>query len=431
VLKAIHKEQTPVTAHALLLRLGVWDRFFNPYPARAGIPVDSPAFELPALPDEERRDLTHLATYAIDDEGNQDPDDALSLDGERLWVHVADVAALVTPGSRADLEARGRSGTLYLPELTATMLPDEATRRLGLGLQEVSPALSFGLDLNAEGGIDGVEVVPSWIKAQRLSYQVVDGRLDEAPFAAMRDVTERFRARRHAQGAISLNFPEVDVKVHDGQVMIEPQPRLRSRRLVSEAMLMAGEALAFYADEHGIPFPYATQAVAEDVERSPEGMAQMMAVRRKLRPRRYQGAIGPHEGLGLLGYAQITSPLRRYLDLVAHQQLRAHLKGEPVMDEETLVERIGATDAVAPLLRKTERFSRRHWTLVWLDAQKDWRGDGVLMEQRKRSGLLSIPELALEVRVTLKQDVAPDSVLPLLFGGIDLPELEAHFRLPK
>ena len=30
---------------------------------------------------------------SIDDAGNQDPDDAISIDGDRLWVHVADVAA--------------------------------------------------------------------------------------------------------------------------------------------------------------------------------------------------------------------------------------------------------------------------------------------------------------------------------------------------
>jgi hypothetical protein len=89
---------------------------------------------LPELPDEERLDLTGLPAYAIDDEGNLDPDDALSLDGDRLWVHIADVAALVRPGSPADLEARARGATLYLPETTVPMLPAAAVPRMGLGL---------------------------------------------------------------------------------------------------------------------------------------------------------------------------------------------------------------------------------------------------------------------------------------------------------
>jgi hypothetical protein len=104
------------------------------------------------LPEEERLDLTHLPALAIDDKGNQEPDDALSLEGDRLWVHVADVAALVPPESAADLEARARGATLYLPEGAVPMLPWAAIGRLGLGLSEISPALSFGLDLDAEKG---------------------------------------------------------------------------------------------------------------------------------------------------------------------------------------------------------------------------------------------------------------------------------------
>lgn len=46
-------------------------------------------------------DLTHLPAFAIDDEGSQDPDDAVFAEkvegGFRLFVHVADVAALVPP----------------------------------------------------------------------------------------------------------------------------------------------------------------------------------------------------------------------------------------------------------------------------------------------------------------------------------------------
>lgn len=72
-----------------------------------------PDVSLPVLPDEPRLDLTGLPAYAIDDEGNLDPDDAISLDGNRLWVHVADAAALVWSDSPADVEARGR-GRRYI-----------------------------------------------------------------------------------------------------------------------------------------------------------------------------------------------------------------------------------------------------------------------------------------------------------------------------
>lgn len=84
----------------------------NPHPRRLNMPATDPTVSFPPLPDEPRLDLTHLPAFAIDDAGNQDPDDALSVDGDRIWVHVADVAALIQPDSPADLEARPRRDAL-------------------------------------------------------------------------------------------------------------------------------------------------------------------------------------------------------------------------------------------------------------------------------------------------------------------------------
>ena len=38
----------------------------------------------------------------------------------------------------------------------------------------------------------------------------------------------------------------------------------------------------------------------------------------------YRSVPAPHSGLGLSTYAQATSPMRRYLDLVVRQQLHAY-----------------------------------------------------------------------------------------------------------
>ena len=57
----------------------------------------------------ERRDLTALDTFTVDPETARDFDDAVSAsadgDGIRLWIHIADVAAHVRPGTA--LDARG------------------------------------------------------------------------------------------------------------------------------------------------------------------------------------------------------------------------------------------------------------------------------------------------------------------------------------
>ena len=430
VLQALDCDPNPQSAHALLLRLRCWDGGVNPWPRRVGALLTRSEAELPTLPDEPRLDLTGLPAYAIDDEGNLDPDDAISLDGDRLWVHIADAAALAPSNSPADIEARARGATLYLPETTIPMLPEAAIPRLGLGLTEISPALSFGLNLDGEGAVTDVEITPSWVRVQRLSYDQVERRLDEEPFRGLYDLAERHQARRRANGAIFIDLPEVKMWVSNGRVEIKPLPRLRSRMLVTELMVMVGEAAARFALAQGLPFPFTTQEVTVDAaDRQPAGLAAMYALRRNLRPRQYSSQPGPHGSLGLEVYAQITSPLRRYLDLVAHQQLRACLRGGDPLAAQAIIERVGAAEAAAVGVRRAERLSREHWTMVYLQQHPGWRGQGVLVEKRLPRGVVLIPELALEARVKVAEDVTPDSVVPLRLAGVELPEREAYFKV--
>ena len=428
VLDELGRGETPENAHALLLELGIWGHTDVPYPQRLRLPTAAPEVDLPDLPDEERVDLTHLPAFAIDDEGCRDPDDAVSFDAGRLWVHVADAAALARPDGPADLEARARGANLYLPDGTVNMLPTKATEVVGLGLAEASPALSFGLDVTPEGEIVGTEVVPSWVRVQRMTYEQAEARLDGEPFASLRQLAEAREGRRLQNGAVAIELPEVNIHVEHGRVQINPLPPLMSRSLVSEAMLLAGEAAARLALERDIPFAFATQEPPEAGER-PEGLAGMFALRRTLTRSQQRSVPGPHAGLGLPIYAQATSPLRRYLDLVVHQQLRAHLRGEALLDAQEVLERVGAADAVTGSVRQAERLARQHWTLVYLMQHPDWQGEGVLVEKRGPRGKMLIPELSFEAQVHLRDDLPLNSRLTLAVSEVVLPELVGHFRV--
>jgi exoribonuclease-2 len=429
VLRELGRAESAESAHALLLELGYWDETVNPYPTRLGLPTAPPEVPLPELPEETRLDLTHLPAFAIDDEGNQEPDDALSLDGRRLWVHIADVAALVPPGSPADLEARARAATLFLPEGAVPMLPWAAVERLGLGLAEVSPALSFGLDLDDQGVVAGLEVVPTWVRVTRLTYTQAETRLEEAPLRDLYQVACANQARRLAQGAFPLDLPEVRVRLRGDEIQIEPIPPLRSRDLVTEAMLMAGEAVARFARGQEIPLPFTTQDPPEVDERPAGGdLAGMFAARRGFRASEYSTIPGQHAGLGLEIYAQATSPLRRYLDLVVHQQMRAFLRGEALLDQQEVLGRVGATAAVSGSVRNAEWLSNQHWKLVYLQRHPDWQGQGIVVEKGDRSDLVLIPELDLSVRLRLPGDPALNSIARLTFRGANLPMLDVFFR---
>jgi exoribonuclease-2 len=445
VLRELEREETPEAAHALLLELGYWTPAVNPYPARLEVAAAPPDLPLPPLPDEPRRDLTHLPAYAIDAAETDAPDDALSFDRGRLWVHVADPAAIIAPGSPLDLEARGRGASLYLPEGPIPMLPPAATPLLGLGLSEVSPALSFGLDVSERGELLGVEIAPSWVRVTRLTYEAVTAAIGETPFAELHRLARAYLARRTAAGASSIAMPEVDLRVVDGEVTLHPVVPQPSRMVVENAMILVGEAVAAYALEHGIPMPFSTQEPPDEMggERRETGetgdgagsasvsLSVMFAKRRTFKRSQPRAAAAPHSGLGLAAYTQATSPLRRYLDLVAHQQLRSHLRGERLMTVDEIVERAGATEAAVAAVRQAERLSNQHWTLVYLLQHAGWHGDGVLVERRDRNSVVLIPELGWETHLPVPGDPPLDSVLGLKVTAVDLPRLDARFRVVR
>jgi exoribonuclease-2 len=246
---------------------------------------------------------------------------------------------------------------------------------------------------------------------------------------------------------VLLDFPEVRIWVQGGRVNLRPLPPLRSRMLVQEAMITAGEAVANFAQEHDIPLPYNTQEASElgatqeasdlaaadltglEKPARSHSLSQMAAVRRTLKRSQYRTLPAPHAAMGLAAYAQATSPLRRYPDLVVHQQMRAYLRGERPLEHEAVLERIGAVEAVMGSVRQAEQLSDRHWTLVYLGQQPGWQGQGVVIEQRGPSSRVLIPDLGLEVTLRLPAGTSLDSTLPLVLSGVNLPQLEAYFRV--
>jgi len=431
-LRELGQSETPEAAHALLLRLGVWDEARTPYADRLGAALQPVTLEVPHFSEEDRLDLTHLPAYAIDDEGNRDPDDAVGIEAlsgglTRLWVHVADVAALVPPGSPLDAEARARGATLYLPDRTIGMLPDTLVERTGLGLSEVTPALSVSLDLDAEGNAEAVDVQLTRVRVTRLTYGEAQARLDggEEPFVTLNRLAQASRELRETEGALSIDLPEVRVKADEHGAAVTPLPKPGMRLVVQECMTLAGWAAAIYGDDHALPLPFATQdAPTRDVRG--ETLAAHWARRKTLARTRFQPSPGPHSGMGLDLYAQVTSPMRRYLDLVVHQQLRAHLSGHDPLSGKDVAARVAEAGMNADATRQAERLSRKHHTLRFVAAQPEREWDAVVVDRRGPQATLLIPDLALDL--PLSTPAPTGTALKVRLTDVNLPALTVRAR---
>jgi exoribonuclease II len=338
------------------------------------------------------------------------------------------VAALVSPDSDADLEARNRGASLYLPERTVPMLPAEARERLALGNRDVSPALSIGLNLDSEGAILGLEIVPSWVKVSRLSYEQAEDMLHDPPFEPLLRLAQNNEVRRKRNGAASIELPEIDIRVEGREIAFHPARSLGSQSVVQEAMLMAGEAVAGFAFEEGIPFAFSTQE-ATQIPALPDGLAGMYALRRFMKRGQLKGSPARHAGLGLDLYTQVTSPIRRYQDLIMHQQLRAHIRGRDVLTSQELLQRLGAAETATSTVHQVERLSNLHWTMVYLSETPDWQGEGVIVELDGPHCTALLPNIGLETHMYCQRGLPLNVRVPVVLESANIPELRGFFRI--
>ncbi|MGI8747898.1 MAG: RNB domain-containing ribonuclease, partial [Deinococcus sp.] len=135
---------------------------------------------------------------------------------------------------------------------------------------------------------------------------------------------------------------------------------------------------------------------------------------------------GPHSGMGLDAYVQATSPIRRYLDLVVHQQLRASLTGQPTLSGREIAARVAEALMSAAAVRSAEREARRHWTLVFMSRQPERVYDAVVVERRGAQATLLLAELALDLPLSTPAPLG--SELKVQLAGVDLAGQTARVR---
>jgi exoribonuclease-2 len=179
-----------------------------------------------------------------------------------------------------------------------------------------------------------------------------------------------------------------------------------------------------------LAFPYVSQETGDLPAKPLPGLAGSYQIRRCMRSRTLSVKPGPHWGLGLAEYTQVTSPLRRYTDLLAHQQIRACLRGEAPLGEEEVLLRLAAGEAAPTACVQAERASRAHWTAVYLSDKKGSQWQGVVMEKKGGRATLSIPALGLETQAAVKGEPEPNEELTLTLGGVKIPEAEPLFIIP-
>jgi exoribonuclease-2 len=346
-------------------------------------------------------------TITIDDEDTVEIDDALGCealpDGSlRVRVHIALVSDFVSKGGAMDIEAAARATTVYLPEATIRMLPDPVScEAASLIAGSERPVLTTDVTISPTGEVLNASIYPSKIAvSRRLDYVEADRILSGKPasdpasstLARLADAAGRLRERRRTAGAMLMHRRETKVRVREDEIEIFLlDSNSPSRMLVAEFMVLSNFVAARFAAENRIPIIYRVQP-------DMRGDAAMQRPRLSMYPEF-------HAGIGLDYYAQLSSPIRRYADLVLQRQLLAALsnpKAQAYSVEELLTVLAGAENAETSG-RELERRAKRYWTLRYLEryvdkplrasATRDGAG-AELVDYVVRGTLRGAPELA-------------------------------------
>ncbi len=343
-----------------------------------------------------RSDLTGLKTWAIDTPGSKDRDDAFSFvrhtdGGCSLWVHVADPAELILPGSPLDKEAARRGSSVYMPDKRIHMLPtgiSENFLSLSEGCERL--ALTFKLDFSAAGNLEHLQISESLIRIERaLDYDTADGLLASEPWLAEAvKFAEVLKKQREAAGAMMFpRQPELSVKVVDGEILVERRNRDDlTQGMIAEFMIWANHAAAEWCRKHAVPCLYRVQE-GEPVDMPPVEEFDPVAffsVLRTLRKTVVNSVPGRHSSLGLASYTQITSPLRRYSDLLLHRQIKAAINGRPpVYSQSELDQTMMIADTAVIRADEIMRDRERYFLLKYLKQQQksaELLYDGVVVD---------------------------------------------------
>jgi len=431
VLSALSIDNTPERAHELLLKIKYWSELINPYPERHKI-----------YPDEEltldfnevtREDLTHLKSFAIDNSDSSEADDAISLDGERVWIHIADVASQVDIDSELNEYAQKRASNLYLPDQTIHMLPSNLSSLCSLEKSEKSSALSVGFKM-IDCQISDIEILQSEIEVVKMSYEEADQALKEdQALSKLNALAKSHKAFRNNNGAIKLDLPNVDVKLKNKKVDIQIQTESASRKLVAEMMVIAGRVIAQYATENKISMPFLTQEVgsfSEDIIQNKENLTATQAFQatRCFKQSKITPKASLHAGLGLPCYVRVTSPIRRYLDLLVQQQLVKFINNQATLDDTQIKQRITQVNAVISRVNKATRQSIEHYKCLFLKQNNNWRGKGIIVELNSNKATLLIPEIAMITQLKLKSKAQLEDEFELRAVSINLENRLIDFK---
>jgi exoribonuclease-2 len=335
------------------------------------------------------RDLRQLLWASIDNDDSLDLDQ-LSVaervgDGlVKVFVAVADVAALVTPTSAINAHAQHNTTSVYTPAQVFPMLPERLSTDLtSLGEGQDRQAIVIEMVVDPDGTVLRSDLYRAHVHNRaKLAYPSVGAWLDgrgpippkvaavsglEGQLRLQDGVARALKTRRAHHGALTLQTLE-SRPVFEGGVLtdLRPEEPNAAKALIEDLMIAANGVVASYLDTEGVPglrrilrvperwdrIVALAAGLGEPLPAVPDAAAleAFLGRRRQVDPLRFPDlslsivkllgsgeyvvtvpgqARAGHFGLAVTAYTHSTAPNRRFPDLVTQRLLKAAMAGTP------------------------------------------------------------------------------------------------------
>lgn len=421
----------PHDVYNLLVQAGIWRRHENIPVLRYEVPgafadevlreaEDCRDPELAELLAEGYRDFTELPLLTIDGNMTRDFDDALHLEkrGENylVGIHVADVSRYVRPGSLLFAEARRRCTSLYFPEGQIPMLPEHLSEGVcSLVLGKVRAATSIMVELSPAGEVVDCRITPSAVVVKRqLSYAEANLILaTDGDLKTLDRLGQILLEKRIREGALVMPFPDVviDIAADDRVAVRLEDGNSGTRALVAEFMVLANTMAASYVADREVPGLFRGQDNPH--KRLFAGFNRDLFLnsrqRRFLRPAKITTRAKPHSCVGVMQYTTITSPIRRFLDLVMQLQVMALARGQgAAFPEHELNGFLADITRVQSRANLVKRLRFRYWLLKYLEPLVGERVEAMIIDRGKKRVNILLTDLLLDADLPITPGISAE-----------------------
>jgi exoribonuclease-2 len=334
-------------------------------------------------------DLRSLEIITIDDSDTEDIDDAISLERNgnnlELGIHISNVSYYIDKGSSIDQDASKKGDTVYIPDTRIDIFPKELINK------------NFSL----------FEFLQSVINVSRnYSYEEAQTTLlKEKKGKELVNIALSLRQKRINKGAFLLQLPELKFSLDDKGRVAKKINRMNSipHMIIAELMILTNNLTAKYLNEHNLPSIFRVQKDEVPQEaRDYDINDPLFSIRvvKHLRPSVISTNPGKHKSLGLDGYVQSTSPIRRYSDVVVQRQIIGIIGGnEWIYDGKELFDIISRIVHGFGERRLLQKNRKKYWLYRYFQENIEENISGIVSEVNEPNLSVYLPDYFVEIPI--------------------------------